>query len=92
MPHMIHRAAEIILNAAITPPLMPQFLGRDWVSRWLKQHPNLHKTKQKAKDSDRIDAQKIGDISQWFAALRGVMYDRRISHAICAILTRLASV
>jgi hypothetical protein len=41
MPHMILSAAEVILNAEITPPLILAFLGRDWVSRFLKAHLEL---------------------------------------------------
>ncbi|KAF2191416.1 hypothetical protein K469DRAFT_556764, partial [Zopfia rhizophila CBS 207.26] len=47
MPHMIHDAAEVILNAGSHPPFLPQYLGRDWVTRFLAAHPELIKKKQK---------------------------------------------
>ncbi|KAF2185194.1 hypothetical protein K469DRAFT_688019 [Zopfia rhizophila CBS 207.26] len=57
----MHAQKSIASYRRPTPPL-----GRDWVSRWLAQNPDVHKVKQKAKDKDRINAQKYEEIELHF--------------------------
>ncbi|KAF2186290.1 hypothetical protein K469DRAFT_664179 [Zopfia rhizophila CBS 207.26] len=73
MPHMIHDAAEVILNAGSHPPFLPQYLGRDWVTRFLAAHPELIKKKQKPKDKDRIDAQRYEEIREFYEKYKKVV-------------------
>jgi hypothetical protein len=72
MPQMIHQSAEFIMNSSRAPHEQ-QTLSRDWVSRFLKAHPELIKKKQKSQDVDRITAQKIEEIELWFRKYRKVV-------------------
>jgi hypothetical protein len=72
-PSMIHGAAEVILNAGLKPPQLPQCIGRGWVTRWLKRHPELLKTRQKSREKDSINAadhEALKDRYQRFEAVK----------------------
>ena len=77
-PSMIHGAAEAILNTGVHPPQLLQRLGRDWVTRWLKRHPELLKQRQKSREKERIDAATYTELSAWYKRFN----DTVLRHAI----------
>ena len=72
-PSMIHDAAFRILNAGLKPPSVLIYLGRDWVTRWLKAHLELHKQKQKAREVDRIEASEYTALEDWYRKFERVV-------------------
>ena len=74
----IRSAAEYILNIASDPDHPPKPLGQDWVTRFLKWHPEYYKRKQKPLSAEQKNAHEEESIRDAYKKFQRGVQERGV--------------